>query len=159
LRSGEFLAHSFRRVTERVARRRAALCVPARRQSVHVLIDLRLVDVPRFSIVGTFAVPSLNGVPRSPVTCSCDFKPNPLLSQLYLNVNNCPLQVSQGGESRAMLIMTGPWVASDHGVNANGVVTNKDADPALPSLPQGSTIILSPGFEDWGSITKIVLVR
>jgi outer membrane protein assembly factor BamB len=76
--------------------------------------------------------------------CSCDFFLNTSINQLYLGPNTCPIQVAQSGASQALLVMTGPWVASDHGVNANGVVVNND------SLPNGSTISLTPGFPDWG---------
>jgi hypothetical protein len=76
--------------------------------------------------------------------CSCDFFLNPSVNQLYLGPNTCPIRVAQSGASQALLVMTGPWVASDHGVNANGVVVDKH------SLPNGSTISLTPGFEDFG---------
>jgi hypothetical protein len=76
--------------------------------------------------------------------CSCDFPLNPSINQLYLGPNTCPIRVAQSGASQALLVMSGPWVASDHGVNANGVVVDKD------SLPNGSTINLTPGFEDLG---------
>jgi outer membrane protein assembly factor BamB len=76
--------------------------------------------------------------------CSCDFFLNASVNQLYLDPNTCPIRVAQGGASQALLVMSGPWVASDHGVNANGVVVDKD------SLPNGSTISLTPGFEDFG---------
>jgi hypothetical protein len=76
--------------------------------------------------------------------CSCDFPLNPSLNQLYLGPNGCPIRVAQSGASQALLVMSGPWVASDHGVNANGEVVDKG------SLPNGSTINLTPGFEDLG---------
>jgi hypothetical protein len=76
--------------------------------------------------------------------CSCNFIQNPAVNQLYLGPNTCPIRVAQSGTSQADLVMSGPWVASDHGLNANGVVADKD------SLPDGSTINLTPGFEDLG---------
>ena len=76
--------------------------------------------------------------------CSCNFFQDPAVSQLYLGPNTCPIQVAQSGTSQALLVMGGPWVASDHGLNANGVVVDKG------SLPGGSTINLTPGFEDLG---------
>jgi outer membrane protein assembly factor BamB len=79
--------------------------------------------------------------------CSCDFVLNTSINQLYLGPNTCPIQVAQSGASQSLLVMTGPWVASDHGVNANGAVVD---EVDKNSLPNGSTISLTPGFPDWG---------
>jgi len=79
--------------------------------------------------------------------CSCDFFLNTSINQLYLGPNTCPIRVAQSGASQALLVVTGPWVASDHGVNANGVVVGLPVDKN--SLPNGSTISLTPGFEDF----------
>jgi hypothetical protein len=76
--------------------------------------------------------------------CSCDFPLNTSINQLYLGPNGCPIQVAQSGSSQALLVMSGPWVASDHGVNANGEVVDNG------NLPTGSTINLTPGFPDLG---------
>ena len=57
--------------------------------------------------------------------CSCDFLLNTSINQLYLGPNGCPIQVAQSGASQALLVMSGPWVASDHGVNANGEVIDE----------------------------------
>ncbi len=57
--------------------------------------------------------------------------------QFYLNVNNSPLQASQGVASVANLIMDGPWVAADHGDNAIGSLAS-DAPPDW-------SVWLSPG--------------
>jgi outer membrane protein assembly factor BamB len=79
--------------------------------------------------------------------CSCDFSLNTSINQLYLGPNTCPIRVAQSGASQALLVMSGPWVASDHGVNANGeVVDGVDKN----TLPNGSTVSLTPGFPDWG---------
>jgi outer membrane protein assembly factor BamB len=72
--------------------------------------------------------------------CSCDVILNTSINQLYLSPTVCPISVAQSGSSSRLLVMTGPWVASDHGDNANGVVVDND------SLPNGSTISLTPGF-------------
>jgi hypothetical protein len=77
--------------------------------------------------------------------CSCDFFLNTSINQFYIGPNICPIRVAQSGASQGLLVMSGPWVASDHGVNANGAVVDKD------SLPNGSTISLAPGHEDIGA--------
>jgi hypothetical protein len=42
--------------------------------------------------------------------------------QFYVNVNNNPVQVEQGGLSAVNLILDGPWIVADHGNNAAGAV-------------------------------------
>ena len=80
--------------------------------------------------------------------CSCDFFLNPAINQFYHDPNNCPIRVAQSGASQSTLFMSGPWVASDHGVNANGLVVDTEVD--RDSLPNGSTISLAPGHADIG---------
>lgn len=58
--------------------------------------------------------------------------------QLYLNVNNSPLQVAQGGVSEAFVLMTGRWMVNDLGANAVGTVLST-------TTPAGVTITPSPG--------------
>jgi len=57
---------------------------------------------------------------------------------LFLDANDSPLQVVQGGIGQANVIMVGPWIANDHGVNASAAVLSDN-------LPAGSSISLSAG--------------
>jgi hypothetical protein len=57
---------------------------------------------------------------------------------LYLNPNNSPLQVVQGGESEAYVLMAGTWVDKDWGQNATASVLSTN-------VPSGTSIRLGTG--------------
>jgi len=66
----------------------------------------------------------------APIRCTC----------AMLGSNTCPIRVMQSGATSATLVMTGPWVAADHGVNANGVVVDKDSLPSATILLASRTM-------------------
>ncbi len=66
--------------------------------------------------------------------------PTPAVCPLYLNVNNSPLQLTQGGTSEAYVLMYGPWMTQDHGTNATGVVLANDAPGVTIQIAPGTTI-------------------
>jgi hypothetical protein len=61
------------------------------------------------------------------------------LCPLYLNVNNTPLEVTQGGTSEAFVLMYGPWITQDEGNLASGIVVADDAPVSIQVAP-GTTI-------------------
>ena len=61
--------------------------------------------------------------------------------QFYVNQNNNPVLVDQGGSASVNLILDGPWIEADHGDGAIGQVT---AD----NLPSGSTPSTFPASAD-----------
>jgi hypothetical protein len=69
-------------------------------------------------------------------TCASLPSPN---DQFYLNPGSSPLQIEQGSASEAWMIMDGPWIAADRGVNATGVAFD------TTNLPPQVTVNPSPG--------------
>jgi hypothetical protein len=57
-----------------------------------------------------------------PTACNTD--------NLYLNINNSPLEVTQGSNGQAFVLMCGPWIAHDLGNGAIGA-----AIPSTSTLP------------------------
>ncbi|HEX8794200.1 MAG TPA: M12 family metallopeptidase [Polyangiaceae bacterium] len=70
--------------------------------------------------------------------CSAPFSVGiPACNALFLDPNDSPLQVVQGGTGTANLIMTGSWIASDHG---SGAVGTGSMPGFTVSLATGTTI-------------------
>ena len=61
-------------------------------------------------------------------------------NDLYLDPNDSPLQVVQGGTGQANVLMLGPWVASDLGNGATGKVLSTDLTGATMAFSTGTTI-------------------
>jgi hypothetical protein len=57
----------------------------------------------------------------------------------YPDVNDTPLQVTQGGTSVINLLLVGSWIKEDSGVGATGMVVGNN-------LPSGNTVLLYPAF-------------
>jgi len=73
--------------------------------------------------------------------------PPPPPDLLYLDPRHSPLQVKQGGLAVGVIMMDGPWIAADHGVNASGVVLGHNLKPdATLFLSAGHTINDSQGL-------------
>jgi hypothetical protein len=72
-------------------------------------------------------------------------------NMMYLSPGNNPLEVTQGSEAGANLLMYGPWQAADRGVGAVGQV--------LSNPIPGGTITLYPGTSENGTGIMGVMVN
>jgi hypothetical protein len=57
----------------------------------------------------------------------------------YISPGNNPLGITQGGEAMANLLMYGPWISADKGVNAKAVVANNPNSDVTFSFSPGET--------------------
>jgi hypothetical protein len=76
--------------------------------------------------------------PPTPPSCTTPH-PASAQDQFYVNVNNNPVQVTQGGSASVNLILDGPWIAGDHGNGAVGKVIGDN----LPAGSAASTSVAS----------------
>jgi hypothetical protein len=82
---------------------------------------------------------------QSPAHCTAPFQLtvtgcNTGVDTLYLDVNDSPLQVVQGSNSSANVMMDGPWVKQDIGLNAASQILGTN-------LPYGTTFHQYPGTQ------------
>jgi hypothetical protein len=106
---------------------------------------------PNTFVIGTQSPVSLGATPTLEMcdiwgNCSPTFQsPVVTCDELYLNIHDTPLQVTQRSNSTANVIMDGPWIRNDLGLSATGQVLSSTPNPASRLLV-GATFTVSQGY-------------
>jgi hypothetical protein len=69
---------------------------------------------------------------------------------LYISPGNSPLQVTEGGESMANLVMYGPWISQDKGIGAAGKAASCNIPGVTVFTYPGSSSAYAPGVATVG---------